>query len=194
MLKPTQRVSLNAMTALENMTDSNLRADQTTFLPKKRFEKVSKAMRDEAKAYVAANPLDDKSAFDQRVEAAFLGALPAKLLDLNRRPLNRKILELAAEWNVPLDDFLNEEALARAIKARNNVVHRGWYYEPAQGSAAQRDLWDHVLLMREIVIRFILTAVGYRGAYISFRGGQHDVALPPPERNKVVQVGRTNAA
>jgi hypothetical protein len=33
--------------------------------------------------------------------------------------------------------------------------------------------------MREIVIRFALTLIGYRGTYLSFRGGQHDVAFPP---------------
>lgn len=33
--------------------------------------------------------------------------------------------------------------------------------------------------MREIVIRFVLTTLSYEGAYISFRGGQHDVVFPP---------------
>ena len=33
--------------------------------------------------------------------------------------------------------------------------------------------------MREIVIRFVLTTLAYEGAYLSFRGGQHDVTFPP---------------
>lgn len=173
---------LNAMTALENMADANLGAAHTTFLPTKRFQKIAKAMREAARDYVATHPSppDAASALTQ-AEQSMIDALPAKMLDLNRRPLNEKLLILAAQWGVPLADVVAPNALAKAIRARNFIVHRGWYYEPAMGSSEQRDLWDHVLLMREIVIRFILTAIAYRGTYISFRGGQHDVAFPPSD-------------
>lgn len=117
-----------------------------------------------------------------QAEGAMLSSLSGKMLDLNRRPLNEKILTLADRWGAPLGDLRTGDALARAIQARNTIVHRGWYYGPVDGTPEQCNLWDHVLLMREIVIRFILTTLAFRGRHISFRGGQHDVAFPPSGR------------
>lgn len=170
----TETRLLNVMTALENLTASNLSDAETLFLSKSRFEKIATAMRAAAREVSAKSP----AAGDPTLEADWLKALPARMLDLNRRSLSDKIHRLAARWRVPLDDLVTDEALAAAIKARNAIVHRGWYYEPAAGSTEHRDLWDHVLLMREILIRFVLTTLHYEGDYLSFRGGQYDVALP----------------
>jgi len=176
----TETRLMNAMTALENLTQSNLAPEQTAYLADARFERIARAMRAAARAYVADHPVaPETDPASAQAETAMIAGLAGKMRDLNRRPLNEKILMLADQWRVPLDDLLVGDALARAIRARNTVVHRGWYYEPADGTPEQRDLWDHVLLMREVVIRFILTTLAYRGRYISFRGGQHDVEFPP---------------
>jgi hypothetical protein len=57
--------------------------------------------------------------------------------------------------------------------ARNAVVHRGHYYDDDTNAAENENLWEHILVTREVVVRFILTALGYKGRYISFLGGGH---------------------
>ena len=176
----TEQRLMNAMTALENMADSNLPTEAATFLPNARFQKIAKAMRRAAAAFSSEQPAPDD---DVRArEAAFLEGLSAKMLDLNRRALGDKIKALAALWGVPIADLIENDDLTRAIKARNAIVHRGWYYKPGAATPEQRDLWDHVLLMREFTIRFVLTTLQYHGDYLSFRGGQHEVRFEPLPR------------
>ena len=177
----TETRLMNAMTALENLTNSNLAPEETAFLADDRFGDLAKAMRAAARKHLADHPLPaDADDADVEADAAMLTALAGKMRDLNRRPLKMKIRMLADRWEVPLADLLTGDGLGKAIRARDTIVHRGWYYEPAEGTPEQRDLWDHVLLMREIVIRFVLTTLAYKGDYISFRGGQHNVTFPPP--------------
>lgn len=174
----TETRLLNVMTALENLTASNLPEPEILFLPKSRFNTLAKAMRNAARACLADNPTDG----DTTLEDDWLEILPGRMQDLNRRSLKDKIRLLAARWQVPLEDLVSDETFAAAINARNAIVHRGWYYEPDADSPEHRDLWDHVLLMREILIRFVLTSLRYTGDYLSFRGGQHDVVFPPGDR------------
>src|SRR5207245_1280925 len=97
--------------------------------------------------------------------------LGAKLADLNRRSFRWKLLTLASRWGVPLTG-IPKNALRDAIDARNRVIHRGQYYENAEPNDA--DLWAHVTVIREIVVRFIFTIIGYRGDYYSYVGLPHD--------------------
>ena len=167
----------NAITALEHLVDANLSEAERLFLPEKAFEKFAKRLR-----RFAAEDLDqafkDTDPSQRASVEALRAAMPAKLKDLNRRPLFDRVKSLADRWGTPLDG-LDDAAIRGAIVARNSIVHRGYYYEPERGSREQIDLWDHVLVMREVAIRFVLTLIGYRGTYLSFRGGQHDVTFAP---------------
>ncbi len=78
---------------------------------------------------------------------------------------------------MPLGD-ISDEGMKGAIRARNSVIHRGHQQE---ADDALPDLWDHMTLAREIVVRFILTLVGFRGRYICHWGGMHDAVFPPAE-------------
>jgi len=176
----TETRLMNAMTALECLTDSNLSPDETAFFSQKRFRKIAEHVRKAAPAALAATKGEANEGAQPLAEQAFLGSLPAKLMDLNRRPIAEKVMLLADRWGVPLWDLLTDGAMANAFSARNKIVHRGWYYQPDAGTPEERDLWDHVYLMREVVIRFVLTALRYEGSYLSFHGGQHDVVFPPP--------------
>ena len=102
--------------------------------------------------------------------------LDEKLADLNRRSLLRKLELLAARWKVPLDG-IDPPSLRAAKQARDKVVHRGQYYEDAKETDA--DLWTHVTIIREVAVRFLFTAIGYEGRYISHVGGYHDAVFPP---------------
>lgn len=167
----------NAITALEHLTSANLDSADQIFLPENAFERFARRLRRLAADDLAAT-FSDADAAQTAIIAAMRATFPAKMQDLNRRPVFDRIMMLADRWCVPLDG-LDASALQAAITARNSVVHRGYYYEPERGSREQVDLWDHLLLMREVAIRFALTLIGYRGTYLSFRGGQHDVAFPP---------------
>jgi hypothetical protein len=169
----------NAMTALEHLTAGNLQETDQVFLQDKAFEAFAKRLRRFAAQDLAA-AFPDADAQQAAALEAMRAALPGKMQDLNRRPLHARVLRLANLWGVPLDG-LDSDAIRAAITARNSIVHRGYYYEPERGSPDQVDLWDHLLLMREVAIRFVLTIIGYRGTYLSFRGGQHDVTFPPDE-------------
>lgn len=167
----------SVITALENLANANLPEADQLHLPPDTFNAFSKRLRD-----FATNDLAPTiQAGDERLAAAaqeMRAGMRAKLLDLNRRPLFDRLMRLADRWKVPLAG-LDETSLRAAIPARNDIVHRGYYYKPGQERQAQADLWDHVLITRELAVRFVLTAIGYQGTYLSFRGGQHDVTFPP---------------
>jgi hypothetical protein len=158
---------VNAMTALENLIDSNLNEEEGLIEPRREFDKTRKILRKVVRACLDRWSPD--RADSGREE------LGEKLLDLNRRPLRRKLYILAARWNVPLDG-IDDGQITQAIKARNAIVHRG-HHPATEGSP---DLWHHMTIVRELVARFLLTAIGYRGKYISHVGGYH-LALFPPE-------------
>jgi len=157
---------VNAMTALENLIDSNLTVEEALIEPGREFEKTRKVLRKVIRAC-----LDRWSA--DRAEAA-REELGEKLLDLNRRPLRRKLYLLAARWKVPLDG-ISDAQIAQAIKARNAIVHSGHHPTAEDGP----DLWDHMTIVRELVVRFLLTAIGYRGQYITHVGGYRLAHFPP---------------
>jgi hypothetical protein len=159
---------VNAMTALENLIDSNVEPSEALILPSAQFEKVRRVLLSVIQTCLgkwAAPQADDAS-----VE------LNEKLADLNRRSLLRKLELLATRWKVPLHG-IERASLKAAKRARDKVVHRGQYYEDAKETDA--DLWTHVTIIREVAVRFLFTAVGFKGRYISHVGGYHDAVFPP---------------
>ena len=158
---------VNAMTALENLLDSHLPEEGVLLMPPKEFEKTRKVLRGVIRDCLAKWP-------PEKLDDDTLQALNEKLADLNRRSLRTKLYRLAQQWNVPLDG-ISEAQVKAAISARNSIVHTGHHHK----SPEDERLWDHVTLAREIVVRFFLTAMGFRGRYISHLGGYHDAMFPP---------------
>jgi hypothetical protein len=159
---------VNAMTALDNLIDSNLEPAEAMILPGNQFNKTRRVLLSVVRACLG------KWAAVQAEDAS--RELNEKLADLNRRSLLRKLELLAARWKVPLDG-ISPECLKAAKQARDKIVHRGQYYEDAKDSDA--DLWTHVTVVREVAVRFLFTAIGYSGRYISHMGGYHDAVFPP---------------
>ena len=157
---------VNAMTALENIIDSNLTEEEALIEPKRDFERIRKTLRSVIRACLVKWP-------PERADAA-REELGEKLLDLNRRPLRRKLYLLAARWNVPFDG-ISDTQISHTIKVRNAIVHSGHHPSVEEGP----DLWDHMTIARELVVRFLLTAIGYRGQYLSHVGGYHFADFPP---------------
>lgn len=158
---------ITAMTVLENLIDSNLPEAETHILDDDRFKALRKALSDEIKRQAAEwtnDPLEQKAYADE---------MCPKLSELRRRSLVDKISLLAERWAVSLDG-IPSGAVQEAKRARDHVVHRG-HHQPKKGST--RDLHDHVLAIREVVVRFVLAAVGFEGNYLSYLDGQNFAVL-----------------
>lgn len=156
-----------AMTALENLIDSNVTDAEGLILPKKAFDKTRKVLLSVIRTCVAKWSTGSEEALSEVNET---------LAALNRRSMLRKLKLLAQRWNVPLDG-ISDESMRAAKNARDRVVHRGQYYEDVAESDA--DLWTHVTVIREIAVRFLLTAIGFKGRYYSYIGGYHNAVFPP---------------
>jgi hypothetical protein len=165
---------INAMTALENLLNSNLSEADKDYYDGRAFRRIKREIRQcmlervGSSAFGGDNPETD--------------ALSTKLNDLNRKPLIDKIYLLATYWSVPIDD-LDRQKISRAIGARNKIVHRGQYYDDGRPNDSVTDLWDHAMLIRELVTRLILTSYGYIGPYCTFIGGFKNVNFPPETKS-----------
>jgi hypothetical protein len=166
---------INAMTALENLLNSNLSESEQLYQSPRVFEKIRREIR--------------RFTLECMDRLAPGGSVPgpevlsAKLNDLNRKPLIDKIYLLAKHWSVPIED-LDRQNISSSIAARNKIVHRGQYYDnDGRSNDSLTDLWDHAMLIRELVARFILTSYGYVGPYCTYVGGFKNVKFPSEARS-----------
>lgn len=169
---------VSAMTALENLINANLDESEVLIEEPRVFEKTRRILRRVVRKCLEKWPVEQAQ--------DILDELNEKLADLNRRSLFRKLKMLATRWHVPLDD-ISDEAIKAAIYARNRVVHRGLYYE--ERADDDPSLWTHVAIIREIVVRFLFMAIGYRGEYISYIGRAHNLRFPTDSANNFPPVG-----
>ena len=159
---------VSAMTALENLVDSNLDESDALIQHPNEFKKTRRELHNVIRACLAKwQPEAAKEASRE---------LNEKLAELNRRSLLLRFKLLVRRWQVPLDG-ISEASILEAKKARDRVVHRGKYY--GDGEQDETDLWTHVTVLQEIVTRFLLTAIGYKGRYLSYIGRCHDAEFPP---------------
>lgn len=164
---------VNAMTALENLVASNLGESDVLIRPLKEFDKMRTKLRQVIKKCV-----DKWSPVEQEKAKEVVKDLNEKLADLNRRSIFQKLKSLSDRWSVPLDG-ISDDMIKAAISARNDIVHKGHYYEDGK---EKTDLSEHVTVIREIIVRFLLTAIGYKGRYLSYLGGYHEAQFPPQGR------------
>ena len=126
--------------------------------------------------------MPDEPAFDElrRKIARFLKAeaaprkMAGKLRELNRRSFGEKLRDLLERQPFPISDF-PEDWVKGAIEARNVIVHTGISPDLPAGDGS---LIDHVVRVREIVIRLMLAAIDFRGQYQSWLHGCADLRFP----------------
>jgi hypothetical protein len=166
---------ISAMTVLENLIDSNLKDEDKRLLSDKQYEqlrsKLSKTVKEQLKEWAMTEP----------ESADLLREINERFVELKRHTLLRKLKILTARWQVSLDG-LEDAAVTAAKKARDSVVHRGHY-----SSTHKHGLEDHRLLVRELVARIILTAIGFQGHYCSYLGGYQRRAFPVLADNQAAQ-------
>ncbi|MEQ1530060.1 MAG: hypothetical protein ABL925_12150, partial [Methylococcales bacterium] len=161
---------IHAFTALENIIASNLEKSENgkLILPAKDFEKkYLPILRRVVKKCVEKWSIGDS---DQKKNE--LEKINEKLIELNRRSLKENLELLANCWSVSLQGINNNQIKA-AVNARNLIVHEGSYNETDSNVKM-----EHFWVIREIVIRFIFTAIGYQGNYISHLGEFHTSQYP----------------
>lgn len=152
-----------AMTALENLISIHLAGKDLLIQSESQAKKLRRAVREAAQIYAEAN-IEDTG--DRR---RLLDELEKKMPDLNRRTLRQKIDILAERWAVSLAD-LDSETIDAAKKARDLIVHTGTFTGPAE---SELGAFTHMLVARELVVRFILAALSYHGSYGSYVGSYH---------------------
>ena len=94
--------------------------------------------------------------------------ISAKLVELNRRSLKKKLRILVNRLRVPIADI--DGGIGKAIRARDQIVHKGQYGDTADHQTA---LWSHVCVIRELLTRILLAEIDYEGRYISYLGDSH---------------------
>lgn len=151
-----------AMTVLEYLVSSNLDKKDLTLRPKSLFRDLRNSLLEVVQEKIS------KWTEDPAERVSELNEIKDKFEDLNRRTLRQKIFLLADRWGVNIDDIPPED-IAEAKRARDHIVHQG-HYTPSINS--KKDIYDHVRLTRELATRFILTALDYKGSYISYLNGQ----------------------
>lgn len=166
---------INVMTALENLVSSNLLEEEIFIRPANEF----KQLRDELKETIKVSSANWANV-DESAAKSMRADLYERLNDLNRRSIFDKIKLLATRWAVPLNGIEDHQIMS-AKKARDLIVHRGHYYEITQNDS--QALWDHVTIVREVFVRFFLTAISYQGQYHTYVGGYHQLAFPPTATN-----------
>ena len=139
-----------------------------------------------ASSDVAQFYINDDSLFDElrKSTAKFLkgakapSGMAGKVRELNRRSFREKLQELLTRQPFPITDF-PESWLKDATDARNIIVHTGISPDTL---AADASLLDHVIRVREIVIRLVLAAVGFQGQYQSWLHQCSDLRFPACSR------------
>ncbi|MBF0333204.1 MAG: hypothetical protein HQL40_06075 [Alphaproteobacteria bacterium] len=157
---------INAMTAIENLVESNLTAKEKKFGSKNEFDKVKSAFREALRGEFCDKTEDELSSLIEQYNE--------RISDVNRISMKKKISRLSVKWGIYLGDI--SALIDSTIRSRNDIIHKGTYL---YGSDDDEELWRHVTVARELVARFVLTAIGYRGRYISWVGGHHDADFPP---------------
>ncbi len=143
---------LSGMTAIDGLASRCLEECQISILGKSASRRLAQRVR----ALV-----NDQSGIDDSKKCAIKQKTP----ELNRRPFMQQIVALLERWRVSRVS-IDDECLKRLIRLRNEIVH--------QGSAPEHEeLWPSILVVREILVRLLLSMLQFEGAYQCYIGGRH---------------------
>jgi hypothetical protein len=145
------------MTAIEHLVDRAYPGKASLISSKKTFDSFSKKVRDLVRAE----------------------GLPVEMLDkvaeLNRATFLSKIERYIASRHIATHDFA-PGAIKATIQARNQVVHRGIYFD--EGTEKWSDIWNQIRVAREFVTRALLGLLRFEGQYFSVLHGGSPLDFP----------------
>ena len=148
---------LSGMTALESVAWRSLPSSKKSILSRTKSDRFARHIR----------AVVDEQGY---VDVPDREAIKQKIPELNRRSFIQQIEALLEQWNVART-LIETETLADLIKLRNNIAHRG-------AAAEDGSLWPSILLIREIVVRLVLSMLRFEGTYQCYLGGRHARRFP----------------
>jgi len=151
---------LTGMTALESLASRFLGKSQSSILGTSAFKRFAKQVI----AFV-----DEQEYLEDTVRKAVKEKIP----ELNRRSFSYKIDAVFERWNISRT-LIDDKVLARLVRLRNSIVHQG-------GASESEDLWSSILVVREILVRFVLAMLQFDGIYQCYIGGRHMRRFPSCE-------------
>jgi hypothetical protein len=158
---------LTGMTALEAIIESELPAKRGTTMPKERFKTVLRQLQ-EVLDRAELTPTEHT-------------VLSKSIQGINRKTFRQKLEALFDHYRLPQADF-GDKVLQSLVNLRNEVVHRGSF-------PPSTDPWQAIILVRELITRIMLSAIGFQGRYRCYIGGVHDrnfvLAIAPDYSNPV---------
>lgn len=137
---------IGAMTAIESILEALYPEEKKQFAPPGRFQKMASAVR----------RLIDEEDWPE--------AMRDKVPELNRPTLRTKLESYLTDNGIDISD-LPGDAIKQIVAARNSVVHTGIH--PLDPATETSDLFERVLVAREITIRMLLSALEFCGQYMS---------------------------
>lgn len=167
---------ISAMTALEVIVDTQLSdAEKGGMMPKADFRALRKTLN---------QAIDDATDVAPESKDIF----KAKIADANKKVLSQKIDALFERLSIPTRDF-DKDKIKHLTGVRNAIVHRGV-------APNREDIWDDIILIRELMNRILMGAIGFEGRYCCYIGGEHERTFPnlkdfppnesgPPQINEV---------
>lgn len=156
---------ISSMTVLENIIDSNLTEEDKSFLSKESYESLRKDLSSAVKIKL------NHWIKDKEERGRILQQINDKFPDLKRRSFIEKMNLLKRRWGVDLSG-IDESRIKNAKSARDQVVHKGKYVPRHAAVSEEMNLYEHILTVREVAVRFILTAIDFEGRYFSYIHGQ----------------------
>lgn len=148
---------LTAMTALETIIESQLPEKRGTIVPKAKFKIVRQKLIDVVD-HDRDLTSDQREIFRERVKG------------INQKPLSAKIDAVFDHYRISRRDF-PLETIVSLVRLRNTIVHTGVLPDDV-------DIWDWIILVRELITRILLSEIGFKGRYCCYVGGWHDRDFP----------------
>lgn len=173
------------MTAIEHLVSKYIEAHvpkgRRGILSKAVAQPVRRALRETLDKSIGS--LKGKGVLRHEDEQRARPLLEDAVNNVNKKPLRVQLRDMLAFYGVPLDGL--DEHLDRMVRARNDIVHRG-FHESGEGDDRLRFLED---VLRELLKRIFLQILGYRGrydtwfrqhAYVEFQPGKPQASLTKP--------------
>ena len=87
-----------------------------------------------------------------------------------RLSLRSKIDSLLTNWNIDRT-LIEDSVVKKLVEIRNAITHEGKAWD-------NEELWDAVILAREIFARIVFSILKFEGYYNCYVGGQHSRKFP----------------
>ena len=150
---------LSGMIALESVTYRSLKPSQSRILGSRAAARFAKRVR---------QVVDEQKEFDDSVKNSIRG----KIAELNRHSQIDMIEALLECRDIDRAE-IDRETLLSLLALRNKLVHQG---------AVEDDLWPSILVIREVLVRLVLSMLRFDGNYWCYVGGRHMRRFPGCER------------